>query len=457
VTGMGNTANIASRGASMAVDWEQRVDFPRLRAYRLGRVRAALAGSELGCLLLFDPNNLRYVTSTAIGTWERDKNIRFALVFRDEDPILWDFGSAAAHHRLFCPWLPESSWRAWVSPMRGAMPDQTGVPDALAGMVWEELHERGLDGEPVGMDVPDMTTLLALQRRGVRVADSQPVMLEARKIKSADELALLDQAAGIVDAAYETIYRMLRPGVRESEVVAAAMRVLFELGSEHVEAINAISGDRCNPHPHTFSDRLLRPGDQAFFDIIHSFMGYRTCYYRTFSVGYATPAQLDAYKQCREWLDDAIDQVRPGATTDQIAQVWPTAQQIGMQDEHAAFGLQFGHGLGVGLYEAPMISRLHSFHDPVELEVGMVFALETYCAATDGRNAARIEEEVIVTPDGPQIITRFPAQELLVTGRTYTNGADFIDDGLSRESARHASTGNGHPDSSLTNDDLTKV
>ena len=131
-------------------------------------------------------------------------------------------------------------------------------------------------------------------------------MLEARKLKSPDELALLDQAAGIVDAAYDTIYRMLRPGVRENEVVAAAMKTLFDLGSEHVEAINAISGDRGNPHPHTFSDRLLRPGDQAFFDIIHSFMGYRTCYYRTFCVGSASPAQLDAYKQCRQWLDDAI-------------------------------------------------------------------------------------------------------------------------------------------------------
>src|SRR5262249_19061457 len=248
--------NIASRGATMAVDWEQRVDFNRLREYRLRRAKEALGASELGCLLLFDPNNLRYVTSTAIGTWERDKPIGFALVFREDDPILWDFGSAARHHRLYCPWLPETSWRAWVPPMRGAMPDPTGVPDALAEMFWEELHERGLDGEPVGMDVPDMTTLLALQRKGLEITDSQPVMLEARKIKSADELALLDNAAALVDAAYEEIYRLLRPGIRENEVVAAALKVLFELGSEHVEAINAISGDRCNPHPHTFSDRL---------------------------------------------------------------------------------------------------------------------------------------------------------------------------------------------------------
>src|SRR5436190_245604 len=343
--------SIASRGASMAVDWEQRVDFDRLRRYRLGRAKASLSASDLGALLLFDPNNLRYVTSTAIGTWERDKNIRFGLVFREDDPILWDFGSAARHHQLYCPWLPESSWRAWVPPMRGAMPDSTGVPDALAEMIWTELHERGLDGEPVGMDVPDMTTLLALQRKGLEIGDSQPVMLEARKIKSAEELALLDQAAGIVDAAYEEIHRMLRPGVRES--------------------------------------------------------------------------QIDAYTQCREWLDNAIERVRPGVTTERIAEVWPSAQEIGMKDERAAFGLQFGHGLGVGLYESPMISRLHSFDDPVELEVGMVFALETYCPTKDRRSAARIEEEVVVTPTGPQILTRFPAEELLVAGKTYVRGADL--------------------------------
>ena len=119
---------IASRGATMAVDWEQRVDFDRLRRARLENTKRALAASDLGALLLFDPNNIRYVTSTAIGTWERDKNIRFTLVPRGADPILWDFGSAARHHQLYCPWLPESSWRAWVSPMRGAMGNETGIP-----------------------------------------------------------------------------------------------------------------------------------------------------------------------------------------------------------------------------------------------------------------------------------------------------------------------------------------
>ena len=124
--------NIASRGATMGVDWEQRIDFDKLRGDRLARAQAELQKSDLGALLLFDPNNIRYVTSTHIGEWARDKNARFALLPRDGLPVLWDFGSAAKHHQMYAPWLPPENFRGGVSPMRGAMPDQTGVPDKLA-------------------------------------------------------------------------------------------------------------------------------------------------------------------------------------------------------------------------------------------------------------------------------------------------------------------------------------
>jgi Xaa-Pro dipeptidase len=205
--------------------------------------------------------------------------------------------------------------------------------------------------------------------------------------------------------------------VREVDIVARANKMLNEMGSDDVEAINAISGERCNPHPHNFTDRLVRPGDQAFFDIIQSFMGYRTCYYRTFNVGRATPAQRDAYKQCREWLDKAIELVKPGMTTDRIASVWPKAEEFGFSDEMEAFALQFGHGLGVALHERPIISRLCSLDNPMEIREGMVFALETYCPAKDGFSAARIEEEIVVTKDGPRVITLFPAEELPIANK----------------------------------------
>jgi len=241
------------------------------------------------------------------------------------------------------------------------------------------------------------------------------VMLSAREIKSADEIALLSTAAAMVDGVYQDITEALKPGVRENEIVALATKRLYDMGSDDVESINAVSGERCNPHPHNFSDRMIRPGEQAFFDIMHSFNGYRTCYYRTFSVGSATQSQRDAYARAWEWMEAAISAVKPGASTDEIARLWPTAQDIGLPDEKTAFGLQFGHGLGLALHERPLISRLSSFDAPLEIKEGMVFALETYCPASDGRSAARLEEELVVTATGAEIITRFPSRELFVT------------------------------------------
>src|SRR5256712_4707256 len=144
---------IASRGATMAVDWEQRIDFARLRAERLEKAQASLRDSALGAVLLFDQNKIRYVTSTHIGEWARDKSARCALLPREGDPVLWDFGSAATHHRLYAPWLPESSWQARVTSLRGAMPRATGIPDALAGRIHRELSEREIAGEPLGIDL----------------------------------------------------------------------------------------------------------------------------------------------------------------------------------------------------------------------------------------------------------------------------------------------------------------
>ncbi len=183
-------------------------------------------------------------------------------------------------------------------------------------------------------------------------------MLEAREIKSIDEIALLNRAAAMVDGAYDLINEKLRPGVRENDIVAEVNKFLYTHGSDDVEAINAISGERCNPHPHNFTDRMIRPGDQAFFDILQSFMGYRTCYYRTFNVVRATDSQRDAYKKAREWLDNAMARIKPGAMTSHICEAFPKAGEFGFPDEMSAFGLQFAHGLGLALHERPIISRV---------------------------------------------------------------------------------------------------
>jgi len=401
----------------MQVDFEERVDFRRLNAYRLGRVRRALARSGLGALLLFDQHNIRYVSSTVIGEWARDKLTRWCLLTGNGEPWVWDFGSAARHHRLYAPWIPEKQSLAGMVGMRGAVSPKAGLFKQAAREIKEVLKSEGVGGMPLGIDVVEPPFLFALQEAGVQVRDGQQVMLEARMIKSQDELTLLNMACAMVDGVYQEIYEALKPGVRENEIVALATKRLHEMGADCVEAINSISGERCSPHPHNFTDRLIRPGDQAFFDIIMSFIGYRTCYYRTFSVGRATKAQVAAYKKAREWMDEAIALIKPGVTTDKIARAFPRAQEIGFESEMAAFGLNFCHGIGLGLHERPIISRLNSFDDPMEIEAGMLFAVETYCPAADGISAARIEEEVIVTPGGAQIITLFPAEELPIANR----------------------------------------
>ena len=395
------------------VDWEVRVDFERLRQYRLSRTREALERSDVGALLLFETSNIRYVTGTQIGYWAFNKGERYTLLTRTGRPRIFDFGSAAKAHRRQLPHLfDETNSVGGNTGLQGAIHPRVGLQERAVAEIKSILVSDGVADMPLGVDVAETSVFLELQKAGVSVIDGQQIMADAREIKSADEIMLLTQACAMVDGVYQDIFEALKPGVRESDIVALAHARLFEMGSEFVEAINSIAGERCSPHPHNFTDRLIRPGDQAFFDVIHSFIGYRTCYYRTFAVGRASAPQRTAYRKAREWMDNAIALLKPGMGSDEVANALPTAEDIGFPSEIDAFGLNFCHGLGLGLHERPLISRVTSFREPIELKAGMVFAVETYCPATDGISAARIEEEVVLTPNGAKIITLYPAEDL---------------------------------------------
>ena len=155
---------------TMAVDWENRIDFDRLRRERLAKAKALLAKSEMGALLCFDMNNVRYLTATHIGTWAQDKANRFTLLPQNDEPILWDFGSAARHHQLHCPWLGERS-RPGISMLRGAMTPEMGRAEDVAQKIRIELEMRGLHKEPVGIDIIELPVLFALEREGITVVD----------------------------------------------------------------------------------------------------------------------------------------------------------------------------------------------------------------------------------------------------------------------------------------------
>src|ERR671911_1386949 len=171
---------------TMGVDWEERVRFDRLREERLARIKAQLEASDVGALLCFDMTNIRYVTATHIGTWAQDKLNRFCLLPRGDEPIMWDFGSAARHHQLYNPWLGERS-RAGISTLRGAMSPESGRAEDVARKIRVELEQRDLLGGPVGVDAVEPPVMFALQREGIDVVDGQQMMQRARVIKTVDE------------------------------------------------------------------------------------------------------------------------------------------------------------------------------------------------------------------------------------------------------------------------------
>ena len=398
----------------MATDVERRIDFDAMRAYRLARAREQMEKYDLGALLCFDNDNIRYITSTNLAEWARGKYVRWCVLPRGGDPVLFEIGTAAIVKRELCPWLKPENIRPSSPWMRGANVEPANR--ALEACAVEEvkaiLTQHHAAGLPVGVDEMDVYLLEALQAAGLRVANAYDAMFDARLVKSADELKLIEVSASLVDGVYAQLVDFIKPGVRENEVVAKIAGWLIEHGVDRISGLNCASGPRSNPHPHDFSDRLIRPDELVFIDIMSHYLGYATCYYRTFAVTRATQKQRDIYQRTYDWLQASIDVVRPGVTTADIAAAWPSAKELGYANETDAFALAVGHGIGLSHHEKPWISRAYSLEHPMPIEAGMHFALETFYG--EGDDGARIESQIIVTPDGHKVITKWPCEALKV-------------------------------------------
>jgi Xaa-Pro aminopeptidase len=402
---------------TMGVDYEERINFDRLRKDRLDRVKAELEKTDFGCLLLFDNHNKRYATSTAVCSPEIDNMGRYAIVPRNGEPYIFGFGSEVAAEKLHCPWIADRAYPAHTT-LFGALPSNWDAHKRFIRDLRMVLDENGISPkEPIGIDVLDSQLILALQKEGVRFVDGQDVMMKARLIKTDDEIQIMRNAAATVDAAFDCVARTLRPGIRENDIQAVASHELHRLGSQWVLNVQVTSGSRTHPHPHLSSDRLVQPGDLVFLDIQMMYNGYQTCYYRTICCGKPTQRQKGIYKRTYDMLCAGMEVIRPGATTADLAGAWPSADYWGFENESQAFGLAYAHGLGVGLWERPIVSRLYSLDHPVEFQEGMVIAVETYDA--EGMDGARIEEEVVVTSTGIDVITKFPCEELIGCGVNY--------------------------------------
>jgi Xaa-Pro aminopeptidase len=396
----------------MAKDCEIRVDYDKLRKDRVRKTNEQMKKDGIATMLVFDPDWIRYITSTKINDWANNKLLRSALMVADQDPVLYELGSAIAAKKVLCPWIADRIFPS-IGTWRGAFPKPVGIENAgkFARMVKDHLTEYGVQNEPVGIDLAEILMVRALEAEGIRVVDGQQTMLDASKIKTAEEVELIETSISIVEAAFWEVVNRTAPGVKESDIAGFMRETMYRLGAEEIQNINVISGSRSYPHPHDFSDRMLRMGDMLYIDVVSVFNGYKTCYYQTFVVGKPSPLQLDVYKKSYDWLYDAVALVKPGVSTDEIAAVWPSHKELGLSSEAEAFALQVAHGIGITHWGKPVISRFFSFDHPEVIEENMVMAFETYCG--EGSDAARIEEQFVVTKDGVRQLSRFPSANLI--------------------------------------------
>jgi Xaa-Pro aminopeptidase len=397
---------------TMATDCEIRIDYDKLRKERLSRANDQLKKDGLGALLCFDPDAIRYITSTRLGDWTNNKLARACLLAADKEPILYEIGSAIKTKEALCPWMKGRIF-PFVGSMRGTFPQAVVAENAkkFAGTIASLLWEFGVHKEPVGVDFIEIPLAQALEKEGIHIVDGQQTLLNAQTVKTTEEIELIEMSISIVEAAFWQVVSTVHPGMRESEVSGLMRNVMYELGTEEIQNINVITGNRAHPHPHDFSDRIIRPGDMIYIDVVNVFNGYKTCYYQTFVCGKPSAKQLDVYKQCRDWLWAAIDRIKPGVTTAEVAKVWPSAKEMDYDNESHAFALQLGHGVGITHWAKPVISRMFSFEYPEEIKENMVLALETY--AGSGNDGARIEEMLVVTQDGYRMLTKFPSEHLI--------------------------------------------
>ncbi len=402
----------------MQVDYEERIDFDRMRQHKVSRIKKYMDKFAIECLLLFETGNKRYATSTAVASPEVDNMGRYSIVPRNGEPHIFGFGSEVKAEKLYCPWIKDFTFPAH-STMYGALPMEWKCYEAFLKDLDMVLANHKLDKKKVkiGVDIAESQIILALMNNGYTIADGQGVMQYARAIKNEDEIMCLKHGTAIVDAAFHKIAQTIQPGMKENDLQAVASYEMHRLGAQWVHNVQVTSGNRTHPHPHLSSDRLIQPGDMIFMDIVLLFNGYHTCVYRCFCCGKPSGKQKEIHKRCLDYQLAGLEAVKPKVTTAEIVKVWPDSKKMGYETEAEIFGLQFGHGVGVGLWEFPIMSRLYSFDHPVEIEPGMVFALETY--AGEGYDGVRLEDEIVVTETGTEIITKFPNDELIGCGMSY--------------------------------------
>lgn len=402
------------------VDWQERINVDRMRKDRLAKAQKAMKKYGLAVCLLTRPDNMRYATSTRGPGFA--PGLRYSLIFAEGTPIVYEHGASMGHNMMHCPWIPEENWRCAISWLSGTPGPEASseASKTFAKAIVDDLKKKGLAKEKIGVDAVDELGRHALTEAGIKLVPAGAVMLEARRTKTQDEINCHRIAISMVSEAFYHVARIMRPGIREGQLKAEAMNVLLAAGGEPAGALPTMKSG-----PNAFedysggaTDRMLEAGELAYMNIcgVIGHMGYLTCYYRDYCVGKKpTAKQKDWHKSVYERIHNVLSEIKPGATTADAAKHMPPASKWGYDSEYRVLTKEIGHGLGLSLYEEPVINRLWSMDHPQVFEEGMVIAVE----CREGEHfvgGSRLEEMVVVTKTGSELLTLVPANEIIAPG-----------------------------------------
>lgn len=386
-------------------DYEDRPDAQALREKRLRRVQEAVAAHGLDCLLCWKDENVRYLTGLRAQIIAgKSALLNGCLLFREGPPILLASGGEVQRARVVMPWIAE------IHPV--PIMEAAGLVGEVVNRTIRPILERqGLSAGRLGLDESGYALVAALRERmpKLQLADGDAVMQSARLVKFPEEIALMEEASAIAEAVTQSAIDAVRPGVRETDVVAEAMHTLFRLGGEyaHVMTPFVASGEHMSPPNRISSDKIVRDGDIVFIDIGAQWSGYFSDMGRTVICGEPSRRQREIYTAVHAALQAATTTLTAGRTNDDVANsVREVAARHGLAGN--LISLFIGHGVGMGSNEPPYIGEDLPGAEAVTLEEGMVFAVEPliWVEGVRGGGGVRLEDTILVTATGGRALTR---------------------------------------------------
>ena len=403
---------------SLSTDWKEGINWANVRDWRLKRAHEAMERHGLGAMLLFYDENMRYVSSTLTPGWNRLKpGLRYVVLTKGKKPIVYEQGDIGFHLEVHNPWIPKENIRYSYSWIKGAVgPAADQQVNKFVNSLMNDLEEAGVKDEPLGVDFIDINLIREFEKRGITWTDVMSPMMEARAIKSPDEIKAFQIVGAICDYVHYEITNFIKPGMSENEVAAFGFEKLYSIpGMEDVEDVIVSSGPNAWPNWRNFSDRMIRPGELVIIDLAAlTWNGFKSCVYRTYCVGgKPTDEHQQTYDLAHKWLWDSIEATGPGVTTADVASKWPSAKETwGYEEEDQAAANFWGHGLGLAQYDPPVISRIWSLDHPVEIQPGMTFALETQHGKLHD-HGVRLEEMLYVTETGIEMVSSYASHEII--------------------------------------------